>query len=71
MRVSGAAGQRGSGAVLERLASLLRAISGMPDYQAYIEHLRRSHPGKGIPSEREYYAEYLRMRYEDGPTRCC
>jgi uncharacterized short protein YbdD (DUF466 family) len=43
----------------------------MPDYEAYLEHLRSSHPERAAPSEREYYAEYLRSRYEDGPTRCC
>ncbi len=67
----GAAGQRGRGAVLERLASFVRAISGMPDYRAYVEHLRRCHPERVIPSQREYYAEYVRSKYGDGSTRCC
>ncbi len=68
---SGAAGQRVSGSVLARFAFVLRRISGMPDYACYVEHLRRCHPGTPVPNEREYYAEYLRSRYEDGPTRCC
>ena len=49
----------------------------MPDYQAYLEHLRRSHPDRPIPTEREYYAEYLRQplrRWPDPvllvPTLC-
>ncbi len=71
MRVSWAAGPRGGGAVLARLASILRAISGMPDYRAYVKHLRHCHPERGIPSQSEYYADYLRMRYGEGPTRCC
>jgi uncharacterized short protein YbdD (DUF466 family) len=71
MRVSGAAGQRDSRAVLARLASILRTISGMPDYQAYVKHLRHCHPERGIPSQSEYYADYLRTRYGDAPTRCC
>ena len=33
----------------------------MPDYDAHIEHLRRSHPERPVPTEREYYAEYLRQ----------
>ena len=41
----------------------------MPDYDAHIEHLRRSHPERPVPTEREYYEEYLRHRYGDGPTR--
>ena len=65
-----AAGLR-SRAVLQRLASVLRAVSGMPDYRAYVEHLHQCHPERGVPSQREYYLEYLRTRYGDGPTRCC
>lgn len=65
------AGQRGNRAVLARLATMVRGISGMPDYQAYTEHLRRCHPERPIPAEQEYYEEYLRSRYGDGPTRCC
>jgi uncharacterized short protein YbdD (DUF466 family) len=66
-----AAGQRGSGAVLARLATLVRGISGMPDYRAYIEHVRRCHPDAPIMTEREYYAEYVNRRYADGFSRCC
>lgn len=46
-------------------------MAGMPDYAAYLEHLRQAHPNRPALSEREYYAEFLRTRYEDGPTRCC
>jgi uncharacterized short protein YbdD (DUF466 family) len=66
-----AAGQRGSGAALARLATMVRRISGMPDYRAYIEHVSRCHPNSTIMTEREYYAEYLDRRYADGPSRCC
>ncbi len=71
MRASGAAGQRGSRAVLARLATMVRRISGMPDYRAYIEHARRCHPDAPIMTERDYYAEYVNKRYADGPSRCC
>jgi uncharacterized short protein YbdD (DUF466 family) len=43
----------------------------MPDYRAYVEHLRACHPDRPVPSEREFYDEYVRTRYGDGPTRCC
>lgn len=43
----------------------------MPDYQEYIRHLRLMHPAWPIPSEREYFDQYLQARYGDGPTRCC
>ncbi len=49
----------------------LRQISGMPDYEAYVRHLRLMHPAWPVPSEREYFDLYLTSRYGDGPTRCC
>ncbi len=71
-----AAGQPGSAsagvrAVLRRALSAVRRIAGMPDYVAYVEHLRRHHPDRPVPTEREFYDEFTRVRYGDGPTRCC
>jgi uncharacterized short protein YbdD (DUF466 family) len=51
--------------------SAIRRIAGMPDYDAHVEHLRRCHPERPLPSEREFFEEYVRARYCDGPTRCC
>jgi uncharacterized short protein YbdD (DUF466 family) len=51
--------------------TLLRRVAGMPDYQRHLEHLRRYHPGRSLPTEKEYYEEFLAARYQDGPTRCC
>jgi uncharacterized short protein YbdD (DUF466 family) len=56
---------------MSRVARALRQIAGMPDYVAHLEHLRRCHPERAVPTEREFYEEYLRARYADGPTRCC
>lgn len=53
------------------IADAIRQISGMPAYAAHVEHLRRCHPDRPVPSEREFFDEYLRARYADGPTRCC
>ena len=58
-------------ASLERMLRTLRRIAGMPDYAAYVEHIRGRHPGVPVPSEREFYAAYVKQRYEGGPTRCC
>jgi uncharacterized short protein YbdD (DUF466 family) len=70
-------GKRGTGAAgpwggwLPGVLSAVRRVAGMPDYGAYLEHLRRYHPERTAPSEREFYEEYVRARYADGPTRCC
>ena len=49
----------------------MRRVAGMPDYGAYLEHLHRCHPGRPLPSEREYFEQFVAARYGDGPTRCC
>jgi uncharacterized short protein YbdD (DUF466 family) len=61
---------RGRGRLSGLLASI-RRVAGMPDYGAYLEHLRRCHPERPVPSEREYFEAFVSARYGDGPTRCC
>lgn len=72
---SGAADSRGSRIglrdSLSAMLSAIRRIWGMPDYAAHLAHLRRCHPEQGVPTEREFYEEFVRARYADGPTRCC
>ena len=64
-------GQADGRCITHRVLSGIRRMAGMPDYAAHLEHLRRTHPEKSIPSEREFYEEFVRNRYQDGPTRCC
>ena len=61
---------RGRETVAGFLAAV-RRVAGMPDYDAYLEHLWRCHPDRLVPTEREYFETFLRTRYGDGPTRCC
>lgn len=70
MRAEGAAGRAPRGWLRDAHAALRRVL-GMPDYAAHLAHLRAHHPGCPVPTEREFYEEYLRTRYGDGPTRCC
>jgi uncharacterized short protein YbdD (DUF466 family) len=53
------------------LSSFLRRLAGMPDYEAYVAHARRCHPGTPVLSEQQFYDDFIRARYGDGPTRCC
>ena len=57
--------------MLAELLRTLRRIAGMPDYAAHIEHLRQYHPRAPLPTQREFYDDFVRARYSDGPTRCC
>ena len=54
-----------------RWMAVLRRVCGMPDYEAFLAHLREHHPGAPAPSAREYYAQFVAARYGDSPTRCC
>ncbi len=53
------------------LIGALRRALGMPDYAAYCAHLRERHPDRALPTEREFFDQFVRARYGDGPTRCC
>jgi uncharacterized short protein YbdD (DUF466 family) len=59
------------GGLVARVLAGLRRVSGMPDYQAFVEHHRAHHPGQPVPSERDYFTAFVTARYADGPTRCC
>jgi uncharacterized short protein YbdD (DUF466 family) len=57
--------------VLVSILRTVRRIAGMPDYEAYLEHLRACHPDRPVPSPREYFEEYTASRYGSGVSRCC
>jgi uncharacterized short protein YbdD (DUF466 family) len=56
---------------LSRMLGALRRMAGMPDYEAHVAHLRRCHPETPVPTQRQFYDEFVSSRYNDGPTRCC
>ncbi len=57
---------------VERLIAAFKRIVGMPNYDAYVAHLRDEHPECAIPDEKEYYKLYLDAKYNGGPgSRCC
>jgi len=57
--------------IARRWSAVLKRIAGMPDYKAYVEHLRERHPACAIPTEKEYFELYLDGRYRGGGGRCC
>ncbi len=47
---------------------------GLPDYQAYVEHRKRSHPGEPVMSYEAFFRERQQRRYGGGTgkiNRCC
>ncbi len=57
--------------LLQRTAAVVKRVAGMPDYAAYVTHIRAAHPEHAIPTEREYYASYVDAKYRAGGSRCC
>jgi uncharacterized short protein YbdD (DUF466 family) len=47
---------------------------GIPDYDTYVEHMRRAHPGAAVMTYAEFFRERQNARYGgDGRKgfRCC
>ncbi len=47
------------------------SILGGQDYQRYVEHLRRKHPGCAVPTEREYWRQRHAEADRNPANRCC
>ena len=68
-------------ALRERFAALSKCVCqgarlmvGVPDYDTYVEHMRRIHPGAPVMTYAEFFRERQNARYgADGRNgfRCC
>jgi uncharacterized short protein YbdD (DUF466 family) len=54
-----------------RAVVIARRTIGIPDYDAYVAHLRAHHPEREIPDYAEFFAERQQARYRGGGGRCC
>jgi uncharacterized short protein YbdD (DUF466 family) len=52
------------------LVAAARRIAGIPDYDAYVTHLKSHHPERAIPTAAAFFAERQQARYRSG-QRCC
>lgn len=57
--------------LLARVSAVLRRIIGAPDYDAYLAHLARRHPGRVPLSRAQYEQQCLADRYSRPGSRCC
>ncbi|HVE77388.1 MAG TPA: YbdD/YjiX family protein [Gemmatimonadaceae bacterium] len=63
--------RRRLGAARGTLARVLRAVVGAPDYDAYLAHLLRHHPGATPLSPRAFAEQRWADRYARPGGRCC
>ena len=56
---------------VRRAAAITRRIIGVPDYDAYLAHVREAHPGRAPMSREEFEHARLHDRYSRPGQRCC
>ena len=56
---------------VQRACAVVRRVIGVPDYSAYVAHMRTAHPSEPILSQREFVAERMAARYQQAGNRCC
>lgn len=52
-------------------ARTARLAVGVPDYDVYLAHMRRMHPGIAPMDHATFFAERLQARYGSDRSRCC
>jgi uncharacterized short protein YbdD (DUF466 family) len=54
-------------------AQTAHLMVGIPDYDTYVEHRRRSHPGEPVMTRKEFFRERQESRYGGSGRafRCC
>jgi len=53
------------------LGQSLRLMVGLPDYDRYLAHMERAHPGEPVMSYDEFFRERQQARYGNGKRGCC
>ena len=53
------------------LVQMGRLIVGVPDYDLYLAHMRRSHPDTAPMDREAFFANRIEARYGRGASRCC
>lgn len=83
MPVTGKSGTAAPVAPRARVSAFLRCVCdgarlmvGVPSYDAYVEHMGRSHPGKPVMTYAEFFRDRQDARYGGGGgggggLRCC
>jgi uncharacterized short protein YbdD (DUF466 family) len=59
---------------MDRARQTARLMIGIPDYETYVQHRKRMHPGEPIMNYEEFYLERQAARYtvsKDRMKGCC
>ena len=58
-------------ALARRAARVVRLVIGAPDYERYLAHVARRHPGETPLSRDAHARDALARRYDRPGSRCC
>jgi uncharacterized short protein YbdD (DUF466 family) len=53
------------------LGQSMRLMVGLPEYDAYLAHMERTHPDQPVLSYEEFFRERQAARYKSGKAGCC
>ena len=70
-RAVGAAAARWTQSSWRWAARAARLAIGIPDYEAYVEHMRERHAGHPPMDRAAFMRERMQARYGKGRARCC
>jgi uncharacterized short protein YbdD (DUF466 family) len=55
----------------DKAAQFARAMAGIPNYQAYVEHMSVQHPDQAPLSEAEFFRWCQDTKYGPSGFKCC
>jgi uncharacterized short protein YbdD (DUF466 family) len=53
------------------LGQSMRLMVGLPEYDTYLAHMERTHPGQPVMSYEEFFRERQQARYASGKRPGC
>lgn len=53
------------------LGQSMRLMVGLPEYDTYLAHMEREHPGKPVMTYEEFFRERQEARYGSGRSGGC
>lgn len=69
--MTGIAGMASLAGSARTLRQSLRLMVGVPEYDAYVAHMRNKHPGQPVMPYQEFFRERQEARYDTRVGRCC
>ncbi len=56
---------------LEQVRGAYHGIFGVPDYEAYLRHMRERHPDGAVLTHDEFARQWIERRFQRIRGRCC